>query len=81
MSNFNAIASKNPVSALQGMGPYSQTVAFSHYNNLAAQLPIDPKSADIHLMFYDEAEDQSLSNELEFMEKWVAIIQARIKGK
>ncbi|ERE06942.1 endoribonuclease L-PSP [Pseudogulbenkiania ferrooxidans EGD-HP2] len=24
------------------MGPYSQTVAFSHYNNLSAQLPVDP---------------------------------------
>ncbi|MCB8748858.1 hypothetical protein LHU53_18345 [Rhodoferax sp. U2-2l] len=47
MSNFNAISSKNPVSALQGMGPYSQTVAFSHYNNLAAQLPIDPASGKI----------------------------------
>lgn len=42
---------------------------------------IDPKSADIHLMFYDEAEDQSLSNELEFMEKWVVIIHAQLKKK
>ena len=26
---------------------YTQTVAFSHYNNIAAQLPIDPKSDQI----------------------------------
>jgi hypothetical protein len=44
-------------------------------------VPTDSKSADIHLMFYDEAEDQSLSNELEFMEKWVAIIHAQLKKK
>ncbi len=25
-------------------GPYSQTVAFSHYNHIAAQLPLDPKT-------------------------------------
>ena len=26
---------------------YTQTVAFSHYNNIAAQLPIDPRSDQI----------------------------------
>jgi len=47
MNNYNAISSKNPINTLKGIGPYSQTVAFSHYNNLAAQLPIDPKSGEI----------------------------------
>ncbi|QWL65142.1 RidA family protein [Aeromonas jandaei] len=26
------------------IGPYTQSVAFSHYNNISAQLPVDPKS-------------------------------------
>ncbi|MRS03856.1 reactive intermediate/imine deaminase [bacterium] len=29
------------------MGLYSQTVAFSHYNNFSAQLPIDPKTGKL----------------------------------
>ena len=41
MSDPNVVVARNtdqaPVSDL-----YSQTVAFSHYNNLSAQLPIDP---------------------------------------
>ena len=43
MSNNNAVLARNtekaPINSL-----YSQTVAFSHYNNLSAQLPVDPKS-------------------------------------
>lgn len=46
MSGENAVLARNtqnaPTSSL-----YSQTVAFSHYNNLSAQLPIDPKSGDL----------------------------------
>lgn len=30
-----------------GVGPYSQTVAFSHYNNLSAQLPVDPMTGKL----------------------------------
>lgn len=44
MSNYNAVAAKNTENAPQAMGISSQTVAFSHYNNLSAQLPIDPKT-------------------------------------
>lgn len=44
MSKHNAVSAKNTANAPKGIGPYSQTVAFSHYNNLSAQLPIDPKS-------------------------------------
>ncbi|MEF9925940.1 MAG: RidA family protein, partial [Raoultibacter sp.] len=43
MSDDNVVVARNtenaPTSSL-----YAQTAAFSHYNNLAAQLPIDPKS-------------------------------------
>ena len=47
MSNYNAIAATNTANAPQGLGPYSQRVAFSHYNNLSAQLPVDPKTGTI----------------------------------
>ena len=46
MSAYNAIAATNTPHAPQTGGLYSQSVAFSHYNNLAAQLPIDPKRAN-----------------------------------
>lgn len=46
MSDPNVVVARNtdkaPVSDL-----YSQTVAFSHYNNLSAQLPIDPATSAI----------------------------------
>ena len=46
MSDPNVVVARNtdqaPVSDL-----YSQTVAFSHYNNLSAQLPIDPATGAI----------------------------------
>ena len=46
MSDPNVVVARNtdqaPVSDL-----YSQTVAFSHYNNLSAQLPIDPATGTI----------------------------------
>ncbi len=47
MSGYNAIAAKNTTHAPKSIGPYSQTVAFSHYNNIAAQLPIDPQSGEV----------------------------------
>ncbi|MBX9347829.1 Rid family detoxifying hydrolase [Chromobacterium vaccinii] len=42
MSSFNAVLARNSEKAPNRMGRYSQTVAFSHYNNLSAQLPVDP---------------------------------------
>ena len=46
MSDPNVVVARNtdqaPVSDL-----YSQTVAFSHYNNLSAQLPIDPATGAV----------------------------------
>ena len=47
MSNFNAVLARNTENAPKRIGPYSQSVAFSHYNNLSAQLPIDPKSGKL----------------------------------
>jgi reactive intermediate/imine deaminase len=47
MSNYNVVLARNTENAPKGIGPYSQTVAFSHYNNLSAQLPIDPKSGKL----------------------------------
>lgn len=44
MSGFNAMLARNTKSAPKPVGPYAQTVAFSHYNNFSAQLPIDPKT-------------------------------------
>ena len=47
MSGYNEVSARNTVNAPKSIGPYSQTVAFSHYNNLAAQLPVDPKTGEI----------------------------------
>lgn len=44
MSGYNAVLARNIKNAPKAIGPYSQTVAFSHYNNFSAQLPIDPKT-------------------------------------
>src|SRR5664280_1159012 len=44
MSGYNTVLARNTANAPKGIGPYTQTVAFSHYNHLSAQLPIDPKS-------------------------------------
>jgi len=47
MSGYNAVLARNTNNAPKNIGPCSQTVAFSHYNNLSAQLPIDPVSGEI----------------------------------
>ncbi|MBU3188295.1 Rid family detoxifying hydrolase [Clostridium bowmanii] len=47
MSGYNAVLARNTENAPKGIGPYSQTVAYSHYNNLSAQLPIDSKSGEL----------------------------------
>jgi reactive intermediate/imine deaminase len=44
MSGTIIKAARNTTNAPQDLGPYSQTVAFSHYNNISAQLPVDPKT-------------------------------------
>ena len=47
MSNYNEVSARNTENAPNSKGSYSQSVAFSHYNNLSAQLPIDPKSGQL----------------------------------
>jgi len=48
MSNkLNSLLARNTENAPKSIGPYSQSVAFSHYNNLSAQLPVDPKSGKL----------------------------------
>jgi reactive intermediate/imine deaminase len=43
-------------------GLYTQTVAFSHYNNISAQLPIDPKSGKVVAGGVKEQTEQCLTN-------------------
>lgn len=47
MSGYNAVLARNTENAPKSIGPYSQTTAFSHYNNLSAQLPIDPATGTL----------------------------------
>ena len=47
MTNYNAVLPRNTENAPKNIGPHSQTVAYSHYNNFSAQLPIDPKTGAI----------------------------------
>ncbi|QVW21915.1 Rid family detoxifying hydrolase [Pseudomonas hormoni] len=44
MSGLNVVLARNTNDAAKSIGPYSQTVAFSHYNYISAQLPLDPAS-------------------------------------
>lgn len=61
MSNDNAVLARNtdqaPINPL-----CAQTVAFSHYNNLSAQLPIDPKSGQLVAGGVREQADQCFEN-------------------
>jgi len=47
MTTYNAISARNSDNAPKSLGPYSQSVAFSHYNNISAQLPLDPKTGAV----------------------------------
>jgi reactive intermediate/imine deaminase len=62
MSGYNAVLARNTENAPKGFGPYSQTVAFSHYNNLSAQLPIDPKSGKLVAGGVKEQAEQCFKN-------------------
>ncbi len=61
MSDYNAVLARNtenaPKSSLS-----TQTVAFSHYNNLSAQLPIDPKSGKMVAGGVKEQAEQCFKN-------------------
>lgn len=62
MGAYNAVSAKNTANAPKSTGPYSQSVAFSHYNNISAQLPIDPKSGEIVLVGVKEQAQQCFEN-------------------
>ena len=47
MSGYNSVLARNTQNAPMAMGLSSQSVAFSHYNHLSAQLPIHPQSGEI----------------------------------
>jgi reactive intermediate/imine deaminase len=62
MSGYNAVLARNTENAPKSIGPYSQTVAFSHYNNLSAQLPVDPKSGTLVAGGVKEQAEQCFKN-------------------
>lgn len=62
MSGLNTVLARNTTTAPKGLGPCSQTVAFSHYNNLSAQLPIDPSSGKLVAGGIKEQTRQCLEN-------------------
>lgn len=47
MNKFNRVLPINTDRGPKSIGPCSQAVAFSHYNNLSAQLPIDPGTGEL----------------------------------
>ncbi len=62
MSGYNVVAAKNTMNAPNSNGSYSQSVAFSHYNNLSAQLPIDPKTGQLVAGGVNEQAKQCFDN-------------------
>lgn len=62
MSGYNAVLARNTDNAPKDIGPYSQTVAFSHYNNFSAQLPVDPKSGKLVAGGVKEQAEQCFRN-------------------
>ncbi|MBN2898148.1 MAG: reactive intermediate/imine deaminase [Clostridia bacterium] len=62
MSGYNAVLARNTENAPSGKGLSSQTAAFSHYNNLSAQLPIDPKSGTLVAGGIKEQAEQCFKN-------------------
>ncbi|HSQ88536.1 RidA family protein [Romboutsia sp.] len=70
MNGCNAVLTRNTENAVLARNTenapksslYSQTVAFSHYNNLSAQLPIDPKSGELVAGGIKEQAEQCFKN-------------------
>lgn len=61
MSADNVVLARNTENAPQS--PFSsQTVAFSHYNNLSAQLPVDPKTGKLVAGGVKEQAEQCFKN-------------------
>jgi reactive intermediate/imine deaminase len=62
MSGYNAVLARNTSNAPKSIGPYSQTVAFSHYNNISAQLPLDPRTGEMVVGGVKEQAGQCFKN-------------------
>lgn len=62
MSGYNEVLARNTQNAPSDIGLYSQTVAFSHYNNFSVQLPIDPKSGELVAGGINEQAEQCFNN-------------------
>ncbi|SEL27247.1 reactive intermediate/imine deaminase [Carnobacterium iners] len=62
MTNYNAVLGRNTEDAPKNIGPYSQSVAYSHYNNFSAQLPIDPKTGELVVGGVKEQAEQCFKN-------------------
>ncbi|WP_071461405.1 RidA family protein [Bacillus massilinigeriensis] len=62
MSGYNAVLGRSTENAPKGFASQSQTVAFSHYNNLSAQLPIEPKTGKLVAGGIKEQAEQCLKN-------------------
>lgn len=58
----NSVLARNTDNAPQHVGVSSQTVAFSHYNNLSAQLPIDPNTGSLVAGGINEQAEQCFKN-------------------
>jgi reactive intermediate/imine deaminase len=56
------IETRNTNNAPKGVGPCSQAVAFSHYMNVSAQLPIDLKTGKISADNVKDQTKQCLNN-------------------
>lgn len=62
MNDYNAVLARNTENAPKGVGPYSQTVAYSHYNHISAQLPLDPKTGEMVAGGAKEQAEQCFKN-------------------
>ncbi|WP_042356865.1 RidA family protein [Bacillus rubiinfantis] len=62
MSGYNEVLARNTENAPSGNGLCSQTVAFSHYNNLSAQLPIDTNTGKLVAGGIKEQAEQCFKN-------------------
>lgn len=62
MNHYNAISAINTENIVGNIGPYSHAVAYSHYNHISAQLPIDPKTGAIVAGGVKEQAKQSFEN-------------------
>ncbi len=62
MSNFNVVLARNTDKAAKGICDFSQTVAFSHYNYLSAQLPLDQVTNELVAGGIKEQAIQSFKN-------------------